>query len=200
MWNDIASTYTEMFNLKCTEAIEKNRLSKNSVISAVNKLAFKSIEFYDRLIELLHTFQDKDQDYYRAILGYHFASANLHSKMIPIKNPERELAKMKNALKHYIKVQEYTLILEKDFGGSSELKEQSRLCEEMLQLLPLKIDKINHTRILELQKKKIMAKQAQASNQPLEQNIIDPPPPTQEIITHEINQDEIPHSQIKELN
>ena len=150
-WQEISLELAEIF----CELFEANfELFKNNPkkydqkrIDQINQFGNKSLFYYKDIIDYIETEYGKETEKkfedFITIITIKSNIARLYSKIIYVNDIKNRVDSLKISLDIYKQV--YTLLKgAKDiFGDKDELKENLTMCEEMIGMLPIKIDKIN---------------------------------------------------------
>ena len=138
---ELGEVYSSMLDLKLA-LLETDQHSSNPA-AKINSLAHKSIAAFTRYLGLLNTpqgtspdpFNDSDE---RPALLAHFYIARMHSKLIT-SDTQQQLHNNHNCLKHYTFLVDYC---DRHPTGAAKVAEERTACQEMLQLLPQKMQRL----------------------------------------------------------
>ena len=150
-WQEISLELAEIF----CELFEANfELFKNNPkkydqkrIDQINQFGNKSLFYYKDIIDYIETEYGKETEKkfedFITIITIKSNIARLYSKIIYVDDIKNRVDSLKISLDIYKQV--YTLLkgAKNIFGDNDELKENLTMCEEMIGMLPIKIDKIN---------------------------------------------------------
>lgn len=141
---ELAEIYTQMAELKIALMEDKTQEEQKSAIKKINLLIRKAISYYD---DFQKTFVDKStnklpeilpEDYIRPILLSQFSIGRLHTKLMAF-DPRVELQNWSKCEQYYTQVRDY---LERNPQQKFHLEEELPLLEEMLKLIPQKMQTI----------------------------------------------------------
>ncbi|ESO02769.1 hypothetical protein HELRODRAFT_81219 [Helobdella robusta] len=142
---EIGEVFTAILDNKLAllELTGSARMCDGHANNKINILAKKSIEYFQLYLSYLkkndktfpETFQDDDE---RPALIAHFHCGRLFSKILTA-SPKENLQNTKNSLDCYNFLVEYC---RKNPSAAKKVKEERDACEEMVKLLPGKMDKI----------------------------------------------------------
>ena len=124
--------------------LEKNRnLEKNTnFVKKLNNYAYKAIENCENLVTALLTIEEKTEGLDQAILNKFLLLGRFHSKVIR-SDQIKKIESMNNSLSYYEKAKEHIGRIRKENRTIPEIEEQSRICEEMCELVPINISRLN---------------------------------------------------------
>ena len=142
---ELGEIYDEYFVRKYELIRLNNKLTRKN-IDDVNNLGEKSINYYTHLFkyledELKKTNENSIEDY-STLITLKLNTARIYSKL-SYQDKNKNVNSLTHALKYYEEVDKLfksTNIMNK----TAFLEEQNKLCQEMIQLLPVKIGKINN--------------------------------------------------------
>lgn len=125
-------------NLKDPKVLKKvEQMNSHGMISS--NLYSKVLEFMDG--EDYKSEKDTD-DYIQSIVNARFAVAKISSGMLP-QNISQRIELLRGSLAHYQFIRDYIKQKGKEHGRLNfNFQEQLKICDEMCDLLPIKIDKI----------------------------------------------------------
>lgn len=123
----------------------KQTIPKQNQLNEINSIGENSIKYYKDILSFIeiefNKAQEKTVEDFSTIITIRLHLATLHSKL-----DSRDIKKKVNNLAISLKLYEETYIRLKTcqfINSSGALLEQMQICEEMIQLLPTKISKIN---------------------------------------------------------
>jgi len=123
----------------------KQTIPKQNQLNEINSIGENSIKYYKDILSFIeiefNKAQEKTVEDFSTIITIRLHLARLHSKL-----DSRDIKKKVNNLAISLKFYEETYIRLKTcqfINSSAALLEQMQICEEMIQLLPTKISKIN---------------------------------------------------------
>ena len=141
---ELAEIYSQMADLKTQIMNEKPPEQHMSAIKKINLLIRKSISNYEDFHKTFDENSKKQlpdvlpEDYVRPILLSLFSIGRLHSKLITL-DPREDIKNWMKCEEFYVKVRDY---LEKNPNQKNHFEEELPLLEEMLKLIPGKIQMI----------------------------------------------------------
>ena len=142
---EIAETYSAMFDAKLS-IIERDECMPNThQQEKINFLILKSIESYEKYLKSLLNTSGKlpeklpEDDERPALIAY-FCMGRLWSKFIEYET-RKKLANMNKSLECYKFVSDYC---KKNPASAEQVKTEKELCDEMVTLLPVKMEKLLH--------------------------------------------------------
>ena len=150
-WQEISLELAEIFceifesNYELFRAKQKKMNSKE--IEETNGYGRKSIFYYEDIIGYIENEYGKEKEKkfedFITIITIKSNIARLNSKIIYMDDIKKRVESLKKSLDVYNEV--YKLLKEsiKVFGDKEELRENLVMCEEMIGMLPVKIDKVN---------------------------------------------------------
>ena len=150
-WQEISLELAEIF----CEIFESNyeifrsnpKKLDEKIIEEINTYGNKSLFYYEDIIGYIENEYGKETEKkfedFITIITIKSNIARLYSKIIYVNDIKKRVDSLKKSLEIYNQV--YILLKgAKDiFGDKEELKENLNMCEEMIGMLPIKIDKIN---------------------------------------------------------
>ena len=142
---ETAQIYSEFFEKKIEVLREKEKKLKLSHFADFNKLGEKAIFYYRSLLNFLEPeyqkAEEKNLTDLTTIITIKLHEARISSKLI-YKDVQKRVEVLKKAYLIYEEVFNFLRKQPKDFLET--FKEQIVICDEMIHLLPVKINKINH--------------------------------------------------------
>ena len=150
-WQEISLELAEIFceifesNYELFRAKQKKMNSKE--IEEINGYGRKSIFYYEDIIGYIENEYNKEKEKkfedFITIITIKSNIARLNSKIIYMDDIKKRVESLKKSLDIYNEV--YKLLKESKnvFGDKEELRENLVMCEEMIGMLPVKIDKVN---------------------------------------------------------
>ena len=140
---ELGETYSAMLDNKLARIEESGTAPDEHARAKINKLVLRSIEQFQSYVDSLKkpdgklpdTFQDDDE---RPALIAHFYMGRLFSKLLDFDVTTR-LNNIKKSIDNYSFLVEYCKLNPK---ATEKVKSELDLCEEMVTLLPAKMDKI----------------------------------------------------------
>jgi len=136
--------YSEMADCKITLAGDSEKPTTHAILK-INKLISQSLKHFDSFI---NSFQDHsgklpdrfDEQCLRSILSAKFWIARLHSKVVTA-NPQTQVDHQRKSLENY----QWIVAYHKAYPAEVErcFAEELKMCKEMTELLPHKLDKMS---------------------------------------------------------
>lgn len=147
---EVAEIYTEMFENRFNEYILNSEDNipkvKQGKIDAMNGYGKESIRCYTEILKILadpENNKDDSIEYHQSVINAKFNIAKTYSRFYGINNREK-VENLKNSLSYYRSIIEYLKQVGNHQGNLTyNFSEQLKMCIEMVELLPSKIDKIN---------------------------------------------------------
>lgn len=147
---ELAEIYNEMFENRFQEYFIKSEIRpKKNKLDAMNMYGYKSIENYENIEKILVEQQKEEKDsltkdHLQSRINTRFNMAKAYNKIYAVdKRIKVEL--MKKSLDNYKFIVEFIKGLLKNKGNLEwDFSEQLKICQEMVELIPSKIDKINN--------------------------------------------------------
>ena len=143
---ELAEIYSECFEKKLDMAFAKFKKPKQSLFDEANSLGEKSIHYYSLLIGYLDgEFKkegEKALDDINTIITVKLSLARLYSKFV-FDETKKKVENLCKSLRFYEAVLKFMKSKELE-KFKNEISEQIRICEEILYLLPLKINKVQN--------------------------------------------------------
>ena len=140
---EIAETYSSMLDLKLSIVEERSVTPTPHAVRKINLLAEQSIKKYQEYLNSLKNAQKEmpekfcDDDERPALVAF-FCTGRLHSKFIEV-DIRKRLHDLKNSLDCYNFLVTYC---RKNPSSREKVKAEVDICEEMVLLMPAKMDKI----------------------------------------------------------
>ena len=150
-WQEISLELAEIF----CELFESNyeifrkypKKIEQKKIEEINEFAKKSLFYYEDIIGYIENEYGKETEKkfedFITIITIKSNIARLYSKIIFVSNIKKRVESLKKSLDIYKQVYELLKGAKNIFGDKEELAENLNMCEEMIGMLPIKIDKIN---------------------------------------------------------
>ena len=150
-WQEISLELAEIFCelFEANFEIFKNNPKKfdQKRIDEINKFGNKSLFYYKDIIGYIETEYGKETEKkfedFITIITIKSNIARLYSKIIYVNDIKNRVDSLKISLDIYKQVHILLKGAKDIFGDKEELKENLTMCEEMIGMLPIKIDKIN---------------------------------------------------------
>ena len=150
-WQEISLELAEIF----CEIFESNyeifrkdpKKIDEKKIEEINEYGRKSLFYYEDIIGYIETEYGKETEKkfedFITIVTIKSNIARLYSKIIFLDDIKKRVDSLKKSLDIYNQVYKLLKGAKDIFGEKEELKENLNMCEEMIGMLPIKIDKIN---------------------------------------------------------
>ena len=150
-WQEISLELGEIF----CELFESNyeifrkypKKIEQKKIEEINEFAKKSLFYYEDIIGYIENEYGKETEKkfedFITIITIKSNIARLYSKIIFISDIKKRVESLKKSLDIYKQVYELLKGAKNIFGDKEELAENLNMCEEMIGMLPIKIDKVN---------------------------------------------------------
>lgn len=140
---ELAETYSEIMDSKLTISNESRACRPAHIVNKINHLALQSIKYFQAFID---TFMNMDRklpeefpdEVVRPVLLAHFCIGRLHSKLITFE-PRQQVDNLRRSLASYKFVVDYC---DNHPASRDVVKEELLVTQEIVQLLPAKIEKI----------------------------------------------------------
>ena len=150
-WQEISLELAEIFCelFEANFEIFKNNPKKfdQKRIEQINQFGNKSLFYYKDIIDYIETEYGKETEKkfedFITIITIKSNIARLYSKIIYVNDIKNRVDSLKTSLDIYKQVHNLLKGAKDIFGDKDELKENLTMCEEMIGMLPIKIDKIN---------------------------------------------------------
>ena len=147
-WQEVSLELAEIFCEIFESNYELFRINQKKVkIDEINGYGKKSIFYYEDIIGYIENEYGKEAEKkledFITIITIKSNIARLYSKIIIINDVKKRVEYLKKSLDIYNEVYKLLKGSKEVFGDKEELKENLTMCEEMIGMLPIKIDKIN---------------------------------------------------------
>lgn len=147
---ELGDIYNTLFETKWDIVVKKDsgKGLKKSTVEVLNRYLTNSIKWNDKLLEsmLAQKMEDPNElvDYYHTIITTKFNVARNHTR-IQGTTREEKVRNLKKGLDNYEWIRTFIKdTISKQSGGlSKEMHDTLKSCDEMIELLPSKIDHIN---------------------------------------------------------
>ncbi|XP_063360009.1 KIF-binding protein-like [Cydia amplana] len=143
LWYELGEVYTDILDIKLEKLNNSNERPTPHALKKINALCEKSIEMYDHFINSVMDKNGKmplklDSDHVRPVISsYAFIGRNSMKRIALDKN-----AQLENSKKSFDSYQAVVDICTNDPDAASMMHEEYSLCKEMVQILPIKIKKL----------------------------------------------------------
>ncbi len=142
---ELAEIFCEIFESNYELFRVKQKKFSSKEIEKINDFGKKSIFYYEVIIGYIEGEYNKDKklEEFVTIITIKSNIARLYSKIIYMDDIKKRVESLKKSLDIYNNVYKLLKESKKVFGDKEELKEHLVMCEEMIGMLPIKIDKVN---------------------------------------------------------
>ncbi|KAM3127738.1 hypothetical protein pb186bvf_020170 [Paramecium bursaria] len=140
---ELAEINNELYDLIHSFNSIDDMTSKNKKLTEkMNTAALLTIDGYKQIIKQLELLdaKERDQSWYQSIVTGQFNIAKAYSKIQP-KEKKQKVEYLVQSLQVYRNLLKYI----KQEANQFEFYQEARICQEMIELLPTKIDKINYS-------------------------------------------------------
>lgn len=140
---EVAETYSAILDIKLSIIEERGTAPSAHAVNKINTLTQQSIDQFKVYIDTLKTSSKKlpdkfsEEDERPALIAY-FCMGRLYSKFLHFELGQR-LANIKLSMEHYKFLVDYC---KENPAAADKVKSERDICEEMVTLLPLKMDKM----------------------------------------------------------
>ena len=144
---ELAEIYCEIFESNYELIRVKKKKINYKEIDEINKSGENAIHFYQKIIDyIVNEYKKEEEKKYEdfiTIITIKSNIARLYSKLIFLKDVKKRVDSLKKSLTIFKEV--YKLLTESKniFGDREDIQENILMCEEMMGMIPIKIDKIN---------------------------------------------------------
>jgi tetratricopeptide (TPR) repeat protein len=144
---ELAEIYCEIFESN----YELIRLKKKKInmqeIEEINKHGEKSIFYYKEIIDYIVNEYNKEKEKkledFVTIITIKTNIGRIYSKLIFLKDIKRRIDSLKKSLEIYKEVHKLLKEAKNVFGDREDFQENILMCEEMIGMIPIKIEKIS---------------------------------------------------------
>jgi len=144
---ELAEIFCEIFESNYEIFRRKPQKFDEKKVEEINKYGKKSLFYYEDIIGYIETEYGKETEKrfedFITIITIKSNIARINSKIIYLKDIKKRVDSLKKSLDIYNQVYQLLKGAKDIFGDKEELKENLNMCEEMIGMLPIKIDKIN---------------------------------------------------------
>ena len=144
---ELAEIYCEIFESNYELIRVKKKKINYQEIDEINKSGENAIYFYQKIIEYIVNEYKKEEEKKLedciTIITIKSNIARLYSKLIFLKNVKKRVDSLKKSLAIYKELHKLLKESKSIFGDREDLQENILMCEEMMGMIPIKIDKIN---------------------------------------------------------
>lgn len=137
----------EIFYSKNSEKMLKSKSKKTEKkLQEMNQNGTRAIELYTDVLNFFKSSDYNDEadndDYIQSVVNARFAIAKIYSALFP-KDTDDRIDCLRKSLENYQFIQDFIKEKGKQKGALSfNFSQQIKMCKEMCELLPVKIDKI----------------------------------------------------------
>ena len=144
---ELAEIFCEIFESNYELFRTKQKKAGSKEIDEINGYGKKSIFYYEDIIGYIETEYGKETEKkfedFITIITIKSNIARLYSKIIYMDDIKKRVDSLKKSLEIYSEVHKLLKGSKDIFGDKEELRENLHMCEEMIGMLPIKIDKVN---------------------------------------------------------
>ena len=144
---ELAEIYCEIFESNYELIRVKKKKINYQEIDEINKSGENAIYFYQKIIEYIVNEYKKEEEKKLedciTIITIKSNIARLYSKLIFLKDVKKRVDSLKKSLAVYKELHKLLKESKIIFGDREDLQENILMCEEMMGMIPIKIDKIN---------------------------------------------------------
>ena len=144
---ELAEIYCEIFESNYELIRVKKKKINYQEIDEINKSGENAIYFYQKIIEYIVNEYKKEEEKKLedciTIITIKSNIARLYSKLIFLKDVKKRVDSLKKSLAVYKELHKLLKESKSIFGDREDLQENILMCEEMMGMIPIKIDKIN---------------------------------------------------------
>ena len=144
---ELAEIFCELFESNYEVFRTKQKKSSSKEIDEINGYGRKSIFYYEDIIGYIESEYGKETEKkfedFITIITIKSNIARLYSKIIYMDDVKKRVDSLKKSLEIYSEVHKLLKGSKDIFGDKEELRENLHMCEEMIGMLPIKIDKVN---------------------------------------------------------
>jgi hypothetical protein len=144
---ELAEIFCEIFESNYELFRTKQKKAGSKEIDEINGYGKKSIFYYEDIIGYIENEYGKETEKkfedFITIITIKSNIARLYSKIIYMDDIKKRVDSLKKSLEIYSEVHKLLKGSKDIFGDKEELRENLHMCEEMIGMLPIKIDKVN---------------------------------------------------------
>ena len=144
---ELAEIFCEIFESNYEIFRRKPQKFDEKKVEEINKYGIKSLFYYEDIIGFIENEYGKETekrfDDFITIITIKSNIARINSKIIFLNDIKKRVDSLKKSLDIYNQVYQLLKGAKDIFGDKEEVKENLTMCEEMIGMLPIKIDKIN---------------------------------------------------------
>ena len=143
---ELAEIYCEIFESNYELIREKKKKINMKEIEEINKNGESSIFFYQEIIEYIINEYNKENEKkledFITIITIKINIGRLYSKLIFLRDIKKRIDSLKKSLEIYKELHKLLKDSKNDFGQREDIQENILMCEEMIGMIPIKIEKI----------------------------------------------------------
>ena len=144
---ELAEIYCEIFESNYELIRIKKKKINMKEIDEINKSGEKSIFYYKEIIGYIINEYKKENEKkledFITIITIKTNIGRIYSKLIFLKDIKKRVESLKKSLEIYKEIHKMLIESKNVFGDREDIQENILMCEEMIGLIPIKIDKIN---------------------------------------------------------
>ena len=144
---ELAEIYCEIFESNYELIRVKKKKINYQELDEINKGGENSIYFYQQIIDYIVNEYNKEEqkklEDFITIITIKSNIAKLYSNLIFLKDIKKRIDSLKKSLAIYKEIHKMLKESKQVFGDRDDLQENILMCEEMMGMIPIKIDKIN---------------------------------------------------------
>ena len=144
---ELAEIYCEIFESNYELIREKKKKINMKEIEEINKSGESSIFYYKEIIEYIINEYNKENEKkledFITIITIKINIGRLYSKLIFLQDIKKRIDSLKKSLEIFKEVHKMLEESKNIFGHREDLQENILMCEEMIGMIPIKIEKIN---------------------------------------------------------
>jgi tetratricopeptide (TPR) repeat protein len=144
---ELAEIFCEIFESNYEIFRNNSKLFEQNKVDEINKYGKKSLFYYEDIITYIENEYGKETEKkfedFITIITIKSNIARIYSKIIYLNDIKQRVDSLKKSLEIYKQVYQLLKVGKDIFGDKDELKENLVMCEEMIGMLPIKIDKVN---------------------------------------------------------
>ena len=144
---ELAEIYCEIFESNYELIRVKKKKINLEEIEDINKHGEKSIFYYKEIIDNIISQDNEEKEQkiedFITIITIKTNIARLYSKLIFLEDIQKRLDSLKKSMEIYKEVHKMLKESKINFGNREDIKENILMCEEMIRMIPIKIEKIN---------------------------------------------------------
>ena len=144
---ELAEIYCEIFESNYELIRVKKKKINYKEIDEINKSGESAIYFYQQIIDyIINEYKKEEEKKYEdfiTIITIKTNIARLYSKLIFLKDVKKRVDSLKKSLNIFKEVYKFLKESKNIFGDREDIQENMLMCEEMMGMIPIKIDKIN---------------------------------------------------------